>query len=278
MSHLGTFKVPYIALIDGITMGGGVGLSVHGDYRVCTERTVFAMPETAIGLIPDVGGGHFLPRMKGEMGMFFALTGHRIKGLDCLHAGIATHACPSDQLERLKDDLTAAKDSAKIGEILDSYSAKFPPSPFSLAEKVSIIDKCFSKGSVKEVIEALEADAGKWGAKLAKSMRKMSPTSMKVTYRFVLLLSQIPISLLNHSVILRQIREGGSLSLAEVLKMEYRLVRRCCEDSDFYEGVRAVLIDRDNAPKWNPATLEQVDKDILDRYFSKLPESEELQL
>jgi len=259
LNHLtSTCRVPYIALINGITMGGGVGLSVHGRFRVCNERTVFAMPETGIGLVPDVGGGHFLPRLSGQLGMFLALTGHRLKGIDCLHAGVATHACPNDQFEKLKEDLIAVEDVEKVGEVLDSYTKKFGENRFSISEKMQLIDRCFARGSIEEILGALDNSGDPWAEKLAVNMRKMSPTSMKVTFN--------------------QIRRGKHIPLSEVLKMEYRLVRRCCEDSDFYEGVRAVLVDRDNDPKWNPCDLEGVTDKMVERYFSKLPDDEELKL
>lgn len=264
---IGNLKIPYIALIDGITMGGGVGLSVHGEFRVATERTVFAMPETGIGLFPDVGGSFFLPRLAGELGTFLALTGHRLKGADCLLAGIATHGCKSGEMQKLKTDLLQLPESSTskdIGDLLNEYSHQFSDSKFSLENRMSLINSCFAQNSVEDIIEKLNQLSGseeetKWAQDLVAHMVKMSPTSMKVT--------------------LRQIREGKTLAtLKECLQMEYRLVRRCCEDQDFYEGVRSVLVDRDGNPKWNPDSLQKVSNEIVERYFSKLPQSEELSL
>ena len=248
---IGTLSVPYVALIHGITMGGGVGLSVHGRYRVCTEKTVFAMPETGIGLVPDVGGGFFLPRLRGELGMFLALTGHRLKGADVLHAGIATHGVELANLPALRSQLIEAAESGVEG-VLDAQSEAFKnvQPQFSLEDQMERINECFSAASVEEILERL-AGAGEWGEKQAKVIRRMSPTSLAVSFR--------------------QLREGADMSsLAEVLTMEYRLVRRCCEDEDFYEGVRAVLVDRDNSPKWNPSDLSKVTREHVDKYFEPL--------
>lgn len=255
LNHLiGTLKIPYVALIDGITMGGGVGLSVHAPYRVATAKTLFAMPETGIGLIPDVGGSYFLPRLDGELGTYLALTGHRLKGSDCLHAGIATHACLD--IEAVKNELFDAADESQLEEILDKHAENFEESSFSLEDKIPLIDECFNEDTVEKIIEKLKLVNDEWADKTVKLMEKMSPTSMKIT--------------------LQMLRNGKNLSLEDCLKMEYRLVRRCCDDSDFYEGVRALLVDKDNQPKWCPSTLQGVNEDIVNRYFSNLPSDEEL--
>eukprot|EP00095_Tigriopus_kingsejongensis_P001074 snap_masked-scaffold1123_size61443-processed-gene-0.5 protein:Tk01074 transcript:snap_masked-scaffold1123_size61443-processed-gene-0.5-mRNA-1 annotation:"hypothetical protein CAPTEDRAFT_181091" len=265
LNHLiGTLKIPYVALIDGITMGGGVGLSVHGQYRVATERTVFAMPETGIGLIPDVGGGFFLPRLQGELGMFLALTGHRLKGSDCVHVGVATHGCPSESLDALKNEIIQVKDTRDIASILEGRSQSFlgHAKPFSLAPKLDSINECFkSHLGVDDILQALESHSQdpEWARQLIKTIQKMSPTSLAVTFR--------------------QLRNGaGHKTLAETLAMEFRLVNRCCEDCDFYEGVRAVLVDRDNAPKWVPSSLAEVTTDKLNHYFSPLSDGRDLSL
>ena len=259
LNHLiGTLKIPYVALIDGITMGGGVGLSVHAPYRVATSKTLFAMPETGIGLIPDVGGSYFLPRLEGELGTFLALSGHRLKGSDCLHAGIATHAC--NDRAALKNDLLAAENKEDVEAILEKHSEEFDEAAFTLEDKLPLIDECFKENTVEDILKNLRnvRDDNDWSKKLAVTMEKMSPTSMKVT--------------------LEMCRRGKELSLKDCLAMEYRLVRRCCEDSDFYEGVRALLVDRDNQPKWAPPNLDQVDQKVVERYFSQLPPDEELKI
>ena len=259
LNHLiGTLKIPMVALIDGITMGGGVGLSVHSPYRVATSKTLFAMPETGIGLIPDVGGSYFLPRLEGNLGTFLALSGHRLKGSDCLHAGIATHAC--NDISKVKEELFTAVNKEDIENILEKHAEEFEENAFSLEDKLPLIDECFKEHSVEEIIKNLRnvKDDGDWSKKLAVNMEKMSPTSMKIS--------------------LEMVRRGQELSLKDCLAMEYRLVRRCCEDTDFYEGVRALLVDRDNQPKWSPGHLDQVDQSRVERYFSHLPSEEELQL
>jgi len=257
LNHLiGNLKIPYVALIDGITMGGGVGLSVHAPYRVATSKTLFAMPETGIGLIPDVGGSHFLPRLEGELGTYLALTGQRLKGSDCLHAGLATHACTD--IEAVKNDLFEAQDQGDVEAILEKHLENFDEDSFSLEDKLPLIDECFKEDTVEAIIENLKKVDDDWSKKTVKLMGRMSPISMKVT--------------------LQMVRSGKELSLEDCLKMEYRLVRRCCQDSDFYEGVRALLVDKDNQPKWKPNNLEDVTKAIIDNYFSHLPSEEELKI
>ncbi|XP_073817556.1 3-hydroxyisobutyryl-CoA hydrolase isoform X2 [Musca autumnalis] len=254
---IGNYKIPYIALIDGITMGGGVGLSVHGKYRVATERTLFAMPETAIGLFPDVGGSYFLPRLEGKIGLYLGLTGFRLKGEDVLKAGIATHFCESSKLSDLESALLNCPDADEVPEILSKFNT---PSnkPFVLTPQMEQINKCFSAESVEEIVENLKKDGSEWATKTIQTMSKMSPTSLKVTFR--------------------QLELGSKLSLPQCLNMEYRMVVRHLENSDFKEGVRALLIDKDQKPKWNPTTLEAVTEERVQSFFDKLPDTEELKL
>lgn len=252
---VGTCKKPYVALIDGITMGGGVGVSVHGHFRVATEKTVFAMPETAIGLFPDVGGGYFLPRLSGKIGYYLALTGCRLKGRDVLKAGIATHFVESEKLPALEKDLIALKSPSKekIADLLNSYHMKCTidqEKEFSLDEHMEKINSLFSANSMEEIVKKLKQDGSPFAMKQLETINKMSPTSLKLT--------------------LRQLREGASMSLQEVLRMEYRLSQACMKGHDFYEGVRAVLIDKDQSPKWKPAALEEVSDEFVDNCFKSL--------
>lgn len=252
---IGTLQTPYVALINGITMGGGVGLSVHGSFRVATERTLFAMPETAIGLFPDVGGGYALPRMKGKLGLYLALTGYRLKGYDVKHAGVATHFVTTEKLTELESSLLSLADPQlnSIQEVLHDYDKKCSEGhnkDFVLDKFTQQIDSCFDKSSMEDIIKALEEDGSEWALQQIEILKKMSPTSLKIT--------------------LRQLLEGAKLSLADCLKMEYRLTQRCMEDTDFYEGIRAVLVDKDNSPKWNPSNLSGVSKETVDRYFERL--------
>ncbi|XP_065882794.1 3-hydroxyisobutyryl-CoA hydrolase, mitochondrial-like isoform X2 [Dysidea avara] len=255
----GTLRTPYVCLLDGITMGGGVGISVHGLFRVTTEKTVFAMPETAIGFFPDVGGSYFLPRLQGSLGMFLALTGCRLKSRDVYHAGIGTHFITSDKLPELSSSLmrlsTYNLDAVK--DVIDTYhreSLGSHDSPFALQDHLPIINECFSKGSVEEIVSSLETHDSEWAKQQAKILAKMSPTSMKVTHR--------------------QLLEGARLSFADCFQMEYRMSQGFVAGKDFYEGVRAVLVDRDNSPKWDPPTLQQVTDKDMDEYFKPLGDND----
>ena len=232
----------YVALIDGVTMGGGVGLSIHGRYRVATERTLCAMPETGIGLIPDVGGTHALARLPGEIGVWLALTGARLKAADCLYAGIATHHVPSDRLDLLRE-LLADKDEP-TGEILDTLHTD--PGPGSLESYRDAIDFHFSHDSV-EAIQASLAEGDDWARAQHEVIARMSPTSLKLS--------------------LRGVRMGRGATIEQALRTEYRMVCQIKHGRDFYEGVRAQLIDKDKSPLWSPATLAEVDDVMVEAYL-----------
>ncbi|XP_041663825.1 3-hydroxyisobutyryl-CoA hydrolase, mitochondrial isoform X1 [Cheilinus undulatus] len=256
---IGTLKKPYIALIDGITMGGGVGLSVHGRFRVATEKTLFAMPETAIGLFPDVGGGYFLPRLQGKLGLFLALTGFRLRGRDVQRAGVATHFVESKMIPELEKELVHMKSPSNedVSKVLDSYQSQSSldsEKPFALDKHMSDINRLFSSSSVEGIVQSLKADGSEFAKKQAETLSRMSPTSLKITYK--------------------QLQAGASLSLQDVLVMEYRLSQACMRGCDFYEGVRAVLVDKDQNPKWNPSTLEEVTDEFLEQCFSSLGDKE----
>ncbi|XP_049939376.1 3-hydroxyisobutyryl-CoA hydrolase, mitochondrial isoform X1 [Schistocerca serialis cubense] len=260
-SLIGTYHIPYVAFIDGITMGGGVGLSVHGHFRVATERTLFAMPETAIGLFPDVGGSYFLPRLGGKLGLYLALTGYRLKGLDVLKAGIATHFCDSGKLVDLLDSLLKCPGTQNaVEEVLNKFSksSTSKTSEFSLTPYMSIIDSCFSAPTVEEILERLRAEGSEWSLKTIETLNNMSPTSLKVTKK--------------------QLEEGEGKSLLDCLKMEYRLAVHACEGHDFYEGVKALLIDKGRKPNWKPSTLSEVTDEFVDAQFAPLSSGEELKL
>ncbi|XP_033877790.3 3-hydroxyisobutyryl-CoA hydrolase, mitochondrial [Acipenser ruthenus] len=252
---IGTYQKPYVALIDGITMGGGVGLSVHGRFRVATEKTMFAMPETGIGLFPDVGGGYFLPRLQGKLGLFLALTGFRIKGRDVQQAGVASHFVDSEKLPSLEKDLVQLKtpSNTDVAGVLNSYQAQSKlddGKPFILAEHMDQINRLFEASSVEDIMQKLNEDGSSFALKQLETLKKMSPTSLKITFR--------------------QLQNGASMSLQEVLVMEYRLSQACMRGHDFYEGVRAVLIDRDQSPKWKPGVVEEVTEDLVDGCFKSL--------
>jgi enoyl-CoA hydratase len=247
------FPKPYVAIMDGVTMGGGVGLSVHGSYRIATERTLFAMPETGIGLFPDVGGGWFLPRLRGELGTWLALTGARLKGSDVAAAGVATHFLPSELVPNLKAQILDADFSAGaaelLGVILKSLTHTIPAA--SYAEHNALIDSAFRGDRAEDMVAALEASDSDWGQKQAALLRTKSPETVKVA--------------------LRQVREGARCeTFEENMRMEYRIGWRKVQSPDFIEGVRAVIIDKDNAPAWSPARLEDVSNADVDRYFAPL--------
>ncbi|KAL3970262.1 hypothetical protein ACER0C_028059 [Sarotherodon galilaeus] len=256
---IGSYRKPYIALIDGITMGGGVGLSVHGRFRVATEKTLFAMPETAIGLFPDVGGGYFLPRLQGKLGLFLALTGFRLKGRDVQRAGVATHFVESKKIPDLQKELVDLKSPSAedVSRVLDSYQSQSSldaEKPFILKKHLSDIDRLFSASSVEGIVKNLKTNGSEFAKKQTETLSKMSPTSLKIT--------------------LKQLQAGASLSLQDVLVMEYRLSQACMRGYDFYEGVRAVLVDKDQNPKWNPSTLEEVSDQMVEQCFSSLGEKD----
>lgn len=239
------YPKPYIAIMDGVTMGGGVGISVHGTYRIATERTTFAMPEAGIGLFPDVGGGYFLPRLKGELGAWLALTGARLKGEDVLALGVATHFVTSEAVEELKENLCADGVGA-LGPVQTTAVGSF-------AEHQDEINHAFAHDSVEAIIAALESGS-EWGVETAKTLATKSPLTMKVA--------------------LRQLREGAEMDFRDVMGMELRIGSRMIMTDNFQEGVRAVLIDRDHDPKWNPASLDQVSDELVETFFQPLGENE----
>ena len=242
------FPKPYVALIDGIAMGGGVGVSVHGSHRVASENAVFAMPETAIGLYPDVGGSYFLPRLPGETGTYLALTGARLTAHDMIYTGIATHFVPATKIAGIASRLARGEHPESI---LRSVSGD-PGSP-PLAAHRAAIDGAFAELSVEAILEKLQR-AGEWGRNIATLLASHSPTSLKLT--------------------LREMREGNGLDFDACMGMEYRLTLRMLEGHDLYEGVRAILIDKDRQPHWQPASLAEVPDSDIDRYFVPLGDEE----
>jgi len=250
---LEAFPKPIVAIIDGVTMGGGVGLSVHGSHRVATERTVFAMPETGIGLFPDVGGGWFLPRLAGELGTWLALTGARLKGADVAAARVATHYLPSELVPALARQLTEADFSAGAAELLGEILARFarPIPPGSFETHRAVIDRCFAFDTAEEILAALGADGSDWARTEAATLRAKSPETVKVA--------------------LRQLREGrAAATFEDNMRMEFRIGWRKVQSADFLEGVRAVITDKDNAPVWRPGRLEDVTEADVARYFAPL--------
>lgn len=242
------YAKPYVAILDGIVMGGGVGVSVHGKYRVATEITMFAMPETGIGLFPDVGGSYFLPRLPGEMGMYLGLTGRRLKGADALHAGVATHFTAQEHEPDILDALAAISPVDEVEEVLNSFSHTAPQPSF--AGNLDAINTLFAGDTLNDILASLKADGSEFASAALAEIETKSPVSVAVAAR--------------------QLREGAKLEFEDCMTMEYRLARRFIDGTDFYEGVRATIIDKDGAPKWNPASLADLDPAIVDTYFAPL--------
>ncbi len=249
MNHLlFVYGKPIVAFIDGIVMGGGVGLSLPARFRVATERTTFAMPETGIGLFPDVGGGWFLPRLPGRVGAWLATTGSRIDGADCVATGIATHYIASDRLDAIKARILA--DPLGLDEILAENDEAPPPS--KLDGHRAEIDRLFASDRAEEIVAALKTDGGEWATRQLAVLATKSPQTIKVA--------------------LRQFVEGAAKpDFAANMAMEYGLACAIIRRPDFVEGVRAVIFDKDNAPHWNPATLEGVSDAMIDAIFAPLP-------
>ena len=243
------YRKPYIALLGGIVMGGGVGVSVHGSHRIADETMLFAMPETGIGLFPDVGGSYFLPRLSGELGLYLGLTGARLKTADALFAGIATHVVPKAKREAL---LSRLSEGEAPDEVLEALGEKTEAAP--LAELSRRVDAVFSAQSVEEILRRLDDTGDAWALDTAKTIRTKSPTSTKLAFR--------------------QIRNGRSLDFDDCMRMEFRMVHRVIAGHDFYEGVRATIIDKDGQPKWRPATLAEVSDHDIDAYFAPLGKEE----
>ena len=242
------FPKPYVALLDGVTMGGGVGISIHGSHRIATDRTIFAMPETGIGLFPDVGGGWFLPRLEGELGTWLALTGARLKGSDVVAAGIATHFVASENLPDVKARILA-------GEALDDAPADYAQTPVRPAyvEHLDIINHCFSRPTITDICLALKMADDDWATAQADILKSRSPLSLSVS--------------------LEQLRRGARMaSFEDVMRMEYRIACHIIRSHDFSEGVRAVIEDKDNAPMWSPASLSGVTSQMVEAMFAAVDE------
>ena len=250
------FPKPYLAIIDGITMGGGAGISVNGAYRIATERTLFAMPETGIGLFPDVGATRFLSRCPGHTGRYLGLTGARVNAADALYCGFATHAVKRDSVEQLLDELS--REHTSMGHRLRRFA--IDPGPAALAALQPAIDRCFARDSIEAILDALAAElAGggadaKWAKETRAALLTKSPTSLKIT--------------------LRQLTLGRDYDLDAALALEYRLTQHIMAGHDFYEGVRAMLIDRDRKPQWRPPTLAEVTDSMVDAYFAPIGDRE----
>ena len=252
---IGSYAKPFVAIQDGIVIGGGIGLSGHASHRIVTERSMLAMPETAIGLIPDVGGTWLLAHSPGQIGVFLGLTGHRMNSGDALYAGIADTCIASSALRELIDVLANTDEPVSVS-IAQRATA---PSPSVLADNREMIDRVFSLPTVEQIRAALGGEPAEFAAKVAKAIGPFSPLAMKTT--------------------LSAIRRSKALgSLERALEVEYRLCVRLFDRGEFTEGIRALLIDKDRKPAWNPPRLEDVDDALLESLFAPLPAGEDIDL
>lgn len=241
-ARIKTYPKPYVAFYNGIVMGGGVGVSVHGSHRIATDATTFAMPETGIGFFPDVGGTYFLPRLKGGLGAYMALTGGRLDGGDCVAEGLADAYLPAGRAEALIKALAADPD---VDAAIASVAQPVPEG--RLAKDRPAIAICFDRASLADVVAALELAGTDWSAKQLAAIRSKSPLSAAVAWE--------------------QLQRGARLDFNDCLVLEYRIALASCRAGDFQEGVRALIVDKDNAPKWAHADIEAVPEAAVAAHF-----------
>ncbi|XP_024176717.1 3-hydroxyisobutyryl-CoA hydrolase-like protein 1, mitochondrial [Rosa chinensis] len=263
MYLLGTCLKPHVAILNGVTMGGGGGVSIPGTFRIATDKTVFATPETLIGFHPDAGASFYLSHLPGHLGEFLALTSEKLNGPEMLACGLATHYLHSSRIPLIEEELgkLVTDDPSVIETCLDKHGELVHPNKSSVLHRIELLDECFSHDTVEEIIDALEIEAGRtkdpWCISTLKRLKEVSPLSLKVS--------------------LRSIREGRFQTLDQCLVREYRMSLQGLSKQitgDFCEGVRARLVEKDSAPKWDPPSVEKVTKDMVDQYFVPLSEFE----
>ena len=255
--QLECFTKPTVSLIDGLVVGAGVGISLYGTHRIAGERYSFAMPEVRIGLFPDDGVSWALARMPDEIGMYLALTGRNVGPADAYRLGLVTHCIPSNRFGEIK---AALREADPVDPVLDSMHVE--PGPGELDGVRAVIARCFTQPGLEQIVGALQAERGstaagcttEWARGVLEDMQRSSPTSLKVTYR--------------------HLRRARTLDLRSTLQQDFRLATRFMQGHDFYEGVRATLIDRDQTPKWHPANLDDVPPSAVDAYFTSMGENE----
>ncbi|GAB2233641.1 hypothetical protein Droror1_Dr00002868 [Drosera rotundifolia] len=263
--HLHTYKKTQVALVNGVCMGGGAALIVPAKFSVVTEKTVFATPEAGIGFHTECSFSYIHSRLPGHLGEYLALTGARLNGKELVAAKLATHFVPSEKLPKVEKRLISLNkgDEDAVKSVIEDFSSDVQVDEESILNKQSTIDACFSKDSVEEIISSLEAELSKegngWIGPVLKGLKRSSPTGLKIT--------------------LRSIRDGRKQTLAECLKKEFRVtmsILRTKISGDVYEGIRALIIDKDNSPKWGPSSLEKVSNEDLDLVFQPFEERLEL--
>jgi len=244
-----TYPKPYVALVDGLVMGGGVGVSLHGSHVVASERYSFAMPEVGIGFFPDVGAAWRLARLPHCLGLYLALTGARVDAGDALPLGLAQSFVAASDFPSLR---SALEGDEPVAEVVARHAAPAPPS--KLADDAPLISACFASGDPEAILAALTAEGSPTALAIRAALLTKSPTSLAIAAR--------------------QIARCGSLSFDDALRLDFRIVSRLCRGQDFYEGVRALIIDKDNRPRWRPPILAEVSEDAIDAYFAPLGASE----
>ncbi|WP_420879968.1 enoyl-CoA hydratase/isomerase family protein [Rhodococcus sp. (in: high G+C Gram-positive bacteria)] len=244
---IANYPKPYVALIDGHAMGGGLGISVHGSVRVVTEKAALAMPETAIGFFPDIGASYFLPRLTGATGMYLGLTGARASAADAVFSGLATHFVPSDKLGALADDLRAASSAADVDAVLLRHTTEAPAS--DLEDQLAEIDRVFGSGTITDMVARLTGD-DEWTKQTREALTTLAPSSLWITAELV--------------------RRGADLSLRQCLDLELALGAEVTRNADFIEGVRAVLVDKDRNPSWNPPSIDDIDAEAIEALFTEI--------
>lgn len=255
------YKKPFVAIMDGITMGGVSPYCVPAKYRIATERTVYAMPETQIGFFNDAGASYFLSRLKFNLGLYMGMTGTRLKAYDVKKVGLASHFVESKRLEELEQKLLKCKTDDEIGKAISKLSTLPDSTETDLDVELPRIDKCFDGDTLEEIYENLHLDGSDWAMDTIRTLNKMSPTSLKVTHRSITL--------------------GKTQTLPECLKKEFRLAINMLSDpsyGDFKEGVRAIVVDKDLKPKWKPAKLHDVKDELVDSFFGPLKDGTELKV
>jgi enoyl-CoA hydratase len=251
-AYIKNYRKPYIAIIDGIVMGGGVGISIHGSHRVAGDKFQFAMPEVGIGFFPDVGATWFLPRMPGELGTYCALTGDRFNAADACASGVATHRVPSSRFPELFEGLYG---TVSVDAVVAAFAEPAGEGP--IVARRHAIDRLFAGDRIESILAALDSETGEhaaWAHATAANIRSKSPLSLKLA--------------------LAQVRRGKAWDFAACMRAEFRIVSRVIRGHDFYEGVRAVITDKDNKPRWRPPTLEGVSDAEVERHFSPLNEED----
>lgn len=254
---IANYKKPYIALIDGVSFGGACGFAMNGKIRVATDRSVVSMPETSVGFFGASGSSYYLSRLRNNVGIFMGLTGVRLRGFDLKKVGLATHFVESKKLKQLEKSLEQVDDSNEVTKTIAMHSA-IPMTIESEFDKIlPRIEQCFDGGSVEEIYENLLKDGSKWAKETIAAMNTKSPTSLKICHR--------------------QLYLGKMLTLSECLKMEFRIAIQHLIESDMREGCRAVLFEKDEKPRWNPANLSDVTKNHVERFFQPVPDGKELE-